>query len=297
MTTRPPEPQVEVRKVFITPEMALKFLEGTTVANRSISERRVDSYVAEIKRGDWTFNHQGIALDKDGNLIDGQHRMWAIVRADQGVWMMVSKGDINRDNIDSGGVRSVADQMFLLDGTHHSKMLVSRACICHEIEMGSIDTSSKLTLALARESYAHYQEGLEWSVRDLGSKRTFGTAPFAGTLAYGHATNPEKVAEFTRQVRDGEGLVKSDPAYPLREKLLSMSGGTLHYTRYEVVAMTMRALLAYLKGERLMVIKPNVLDSKFFKDARTFFRKAHKNVPAQPTKDAVPPLVRKKPAP
>ena len=32
---------------------------------------------------DWQFNHQGIAFDVDGKLIDGQHRLEAIVRADK----------------------------------------------------------------------------------------------------------------------------------------------------------------------------------------------------------------------
>ena len=42
-----------------------------------------DPWIArDMKAGHWRLTHQGIAFDPAGVLIDGQHRLWAIVESD-----------------------------------------------------------------------------------------------------------------------------------------------------------------------------------------------------------------------
>ena len=54
--------------------------------------RWVNHLATLIKNGEFTLTHQGIAFDEDGNLIDGQHRLHAIIKAGIAVKMEVSSG-------------------------------------------------------------------------------------------------------------------------------------------------------------------------------------------------------------
>lgn len=72
----------------ITPEGAAGYLKhnvepefGKPGSNRSWVAARVDALCQQMLDGKWFFNHQGIAFDTTGNLIDGQHRLRAIVKA------------------------------------------------------------------------------------------------------------------------------------------------------------------------------------------------------------------------
>lgn len=76
---------------LVTPEFAAIVLRDKNKNNRQIRTERVNQYVRDIKRGDWKVTHQGIAFDKEGNLIDGQHRLSAVVKANIPVYMMVCR--------------------------------------------------------------------------------------------------------------------------------------------------------------------------------------------------------------
>lgn len=64
----------------ITPDDAIIWLEERA-ANRPVSDRVVKDYSRQMKEGWWQDTPQGIAFGVDGKLIDGQHRLWAIVEA------------------------------------------------------------------------------------------------------------------------------------------------------------------------------------------------------------------------
>lgn len=51
--------------------------------NRNLVSGRIQRYAQEVFDGYWETTHQGIAFDEDGYLIDGQHRLSAIVKANE----------------------------------------------------------------------------------------------------------------------------------------------------------------------------------------------------------------------
>ncbi len=66
----------------ITPECASDWLENRNLPlNRTLSETIAKRYADTMRAGRWLLTHQGIAFDKDGFVIDGQHRLRAIVLA------------------------------------------------------------------------------------------------------------------------------------------------------------------------------------------------------------------------
>lgn len=82
-----------LRSVYIdmTPELAQKYLD-TQVRNRSLNQRWVTALTNAIKRGEWILDGNSIKMDENGHLIDGQHRLEAVVRSGITVPMEVKSG-------------------------------------------------------------------------------------------------------------------------------------------------------------------------------------------------------------
>lgn len=100
------KPQVMV----ITPAVAQSFLQHNT-DNRKKRGWWVSGLANMIKRGEWIPTHQGVAFSKSGKLIDGQHRLEAIVEANIPVEMLVVT-DVREDAykvLDNGVKRTLAD--------------------------------------------------------------------------------------------------------------------------------------------------------------------------------------------
>ncbi|MEX5590866.1 hypothetical protein, partial [Pseudomonas urmiensis] len=75
----------------VTPDMARKYLECNN-GSRPVRKQWVAELARRIRDGEWRQTHQGIAFDSDGNVLDGQHRLMAIVLANLPVSIMVFNG-------------------------------------------------------------------------------------------------------------------------------------------------------------------------------------------------------------
>jgi len=93
--------------IKVTPPLAESWLKQNTF-NRTVSRHTVSRYAHDMRVGAWTLNHQGIAFDDDGVLVDGQHRLMAVIDANAEVDMMVTWG-ASRVGIDELRVRSASD--------------------------------------------------------------------------------------------------------------------------------------------------------------------------------------------
>lgn len=83
--------------VTVTPEMAREFLGHNIKTNRRKSKETINRYARIMRAGGWNLTHQGIAFDTEGSLIDGQHRLEAIIAANVPVQMMVTYNVEHRD--------------------------------------------------------------------------------------------------------------------------------------------------------------------------------------------------------
>ena len=106
---------MKIETVNITPAMAGKFLLANH-RNRTLVENRVNILSEMIVRGEWQFNGSPIVFDKNGLLIDGQHRLAAIHRADIACETVVVCGldSSTQLTIDSGRPRTLTDQLVLM---------------------------------------------------------------------------------------------------------------------------------------------------------------------------------------
>lgn len=96
--------------MLVTPAMAEHWLVANT-DNRPIRRFTVLEYAGAMKRGEWKLSPQGVTFSASGRLLDGQHRLAAIVQAGVNVWLYVTRGapDDVFSVLDQGARRSYAD--------------------------------------------------------------------------------------------------------------------------------------------------------------------------------------------
>lgn len=82
-------------KVTVTPQLAASWLERNQI-NRPLSQPHVTRIAAQIKAGRWRYNGETIKLSPSGDVLDGQHRLWAIIEANMPVEILVVF-DVERD--------------------------------------------------------------------------------------------------------------------------------------------------------------------------------------------------------
>lgn len=94
----------------VTPEMAKEMLKGNST-NRQISKSTVNLYANDMKNGNWKLGGQGISISKTGRLLDGQHRLKAIIQTNILIVMLVCTDvDDTNANFDNGRKRTITDQ-------------------------------------------------------------------------------------------------------------------------------------------------------------------------------------------
>lgn len=145
----------------ITPEKAREYFE-TSRGNRNISERYVSVYADEMKNGTWKMNGVPIIFDYDGNLIDGHHRLLAIIKANVPVTTAVFRGVDPKcfTTIDVGRGRNLA-QIISIDKDINYAVCSSIVTIYVKLKYGYSlrdDKTLKLEYKSMNYLYSIYQQ-------------------------------------------------------------------------------------------------------------------------------------------
>ena len=100
--------------IQVTPRMAETWLKQNTLegkGNRKFRKAHARTIAEEMRRGEWKLTHQGIAFGMSGRLLDGQHRLSAIVESGttQSILVFIDAPEDTFDNHDRGAMRGIAD--------------------------------------------------------------------------------------------------------------------------------------------------------------------------------------------
>lgn len=132
----------------ITPEIAKEYLKHNT-KNRNINRRSVESLARDMKNGRFLHTHQGIAFDSEGTLIDGQHRLLAIVLADKPIEINVTRGLPPEAALftDRGVSKSLGDIMRFSDyGTEEEARILRNQYMLSAISQMVVNSYKKMKL-------------------------------------------------------------------------------------------------------------------------------------------------------
>ncbi len=113
--------------IDISPDLAKYYLSKNT-ANRNVNKSHVSGLAMQMKKGLWLLTHQAICFDVAGNLIDGQHRLHAIIKANLVIKMMVVHGAANETFtvLDTGRNRNAGDVLSIENVKNYNQVA---ACI------------------------------------------------------------------------------------------------------------------------------------------------------------------------
>lgn len=104
---------------IITPKIARQLLERNT-DNRPARSTHVETLRLAFQRGEYRMTHQGVAFDKAGRLLDGQHRLMAIAECHDGMsFPMMVTTDVEEGVyklLDTGLRRSPSDLLGISQG-------------------------------------------------------------------------------------------------------------------------------------------------------------------------------------
>ena len=200
------------KKILITPEMAKGYLAKKSNFQRAISNAIVDRYAESMKRGEWlcTPTHC-VGISSDGFIVDGQHRLSAVVRSGCSVemWVMRDAPLEIFSVIDQGRIRSVA-QIAKMRGLKHTSPheLAAVAALGWQPNLGDRQVASNaLSKAdvLALAEYHSDELDVVFPVYYSGVSQ-IRTAPFRGALLRIAVSRPDcipSVSDFVRIVANG----------------------------------------------------------------------------------------------
>lgn len=120
--------------MLVTPKLAKEML--TKNRNREIRPHRVQEFAGMIKDGKFRLTHHGIAFNEDGALIDGQHRLMAVMQAGIPIEVQVSHYG---DDVDDWGYIPVdgSQPRNLSDHTGIDKKLIPTVRYIATIALGT----------------------------------------------------------------------------------------------------------------------------------------------------------------
>lgn len=243
----------------VTPEIAAKWIE-TGAPNRKPARHQINIFANAMKAGRWEYNGQDIILDRDGHLIDGQHRLLAVIKSGQNVVMGVKRGVPSEAfmTIDSGKARNVADIVSMISDVDR-KRAASIARYAH-----SFDTTGHFAYAATRMDVTDYFIKWQEQIEAISSAPIFHRRPLIhdssvgviGFFATRHGVyTVEDWQEFIQPVITGENLKPGDPRFALRDWAINRKfreKGKIDPGRMNHAII--RAWQHYVRGEELFSI-------------------------------------------
>lgn len=246
----------------VTPFLAAAYLERNT-KNRRMSSARVEAYAAAMQRGEWIFNGDSIRFSVDGALLDGQHRLSAVVKSGTTQNFLVVRGLPKNvfATIDTGAARTASDVIGLV-GVKNQNVAAAGARMYLNWKRngspGEPNTKDRLSNAQILEfcsdndlldRAASYVAGNTFIKKFMSpSISCFSYLAFSDA-SEGMATS------FLDEVSNKTEIFADSPAFLLRERLLEMSGAKMKATKKDKTALVFKAFRLWRAGRKMKQLK------------------------------------------
>lgn len=246
-------PAVTSAVELVTPALAEKWL-ANMAQNRNLSENAVLAYAEDMEAGRWEVTNQGIGFDSAGKLIDGQHRLKAVILAGVDVRMLVTRGlaPDAMERVDTGRKRSVSDMLGLAGYTNTAKLVAA----INIIRMAYANRATTTTRGRVDEVLLlkPYSEQLQW-VTSQTTVKGLSVGPLMAALVMAMPLGEAKVKEAQDKLWSGVGLEAENPMLTLRNFLLANAGSKTRATNLVVFRKSLRAIEAYVAGEKMQKLQ------------------------------------------
>lgn len=209
---------VETKIIQMTPEMC-KYWLGRNPRNRPIDRRLVDQYSRDIIAGSWQLNGETICIDENGNLINGQHRCHAGIKANRSFETILVTGlkSSAMDTIDGGKKRTYSDRLRMRDVKNASAVA---ATISFMAQIAARNLKRPALSPKEMDRVLEVHPGIEESAAvALRSNRTISAWLAAVHYIGTYLGNKDDADAFARTLLDGQKNYEHDAAVFYRDFL------------------------------------------------------------------------------
>lgn len=243
----------------ITPMKAAMWLEGANLRNRPLNMGRAKVIAAAIVRGEWALNGAAIRFCTNGQLLDGQHRLQAIVLAGQPVRSLVVRGlsPETFHTIDTNCKSRTMSDVMALAGHKSANVTAAAARLAYSYETygnpyeakGEKAATVEQVMAMAdtpaMRAAINATISFKWCKKYLSmSLVTFAYYAF-------DKYRPEHADGFFAKLESGIGLEAGSPILLLRDKLMVERGNIMRETQVSKAALLFKCWRLYLLGSNV----------------------------------------------
>ena len=246
-----------VEVIHVTPEIAQHWLTFNT-SNRGLVNKKIEQYQRDMEAGEWRDDGATIRF-AHGKLLDGQHRLHALIVAGAKIRFVVVHGlpTEAQATMDTGRNRSSAD-ILSIEGMEswEARTLGAaiHAIIAHESGL-PLYATAKAQNHKARDYYLEHSVQLGNSlalVKGLPRKHSIMLHSRMLVLHYFFARKDEQAAAvFFEQLATGANLSRSSPIYQLRTRLEYDAKDGKRRSLREEIGFTIRAWNSYRRGNQM----------------------------------------------
>jgi hypothetical protein len=234
--------------VFTTPDMATTLLDHNPI-NRHKKMRWVESLKRDFQADRWLQTHESIAINKLGDMHDGQHRADALAQSGKG-WPLYVTFNVPPSGMyatDSGDRRSVNEKLALL--FPDSKITQKTAALARSAMSGLNARGLRYTESELADFVIKYKEAVDWASEALkGHRSDTQAAIFKSLLWWGQ----EKIEPFVERLVKVKWQSENDPARALYlwiQKSKNDNRKKSYATPLSYYKKTLCAIYAYIEGK------------------------------------------------
>ena len=264
-----PQPGIIAQPILVTPEMAAAYL-AANKRNRPLRKARVERYARDMSEGRWQMNGETIIISDEGNLLNGQHRLEAVVKAAVPVWMMVTSGvpESAFSTMDAGLTRTAGDVLGM-KGILNFNQVAAVARICLNYKDGVSLSTPRTNLEIEEAIELHPE--IESYVSSHNKIYNLTHSSIVIAICYiaqrfGEDTQ-NSVDDFVRGVSTGVNLDEFDARLTYRNKIIAMTADKQRRPEQTVVwYFTQRALTHYLNDNAIAKLVPGRGETPHFSE-------------------------------
>lgn len=246
----------EILEADVTPELALEWL-TVNVNNRTISRKHVRMLADAMRHDRFEFVGDPIRFDREGRLLDGQHRLEAIIESETTQHMAVMVGLDPTDQVfmDTGRRRNPGDQLLVALGIRDGNRA---AAIARTYLMWKDRVFISQTRTFSMPELVDWAEANESLLVDAtrrsrtvtGHKVPTSGAVCGAVYLAAHELSPTDAAVFFERLSDGAELEVTNPILVLRNKIIKVARQD-RWTQVEEFAYYTRAWNAWRANDQL----------------------------------------------
>lgn len=241
------------RDVKVTPEMALELLCGN-IANRSLRPSHIAYLSTMMKDGKWQKGHPAaILIATDGEILDGQHRLYAVLDSERTVWMniCVPESKEMRQFVDIGIQRTLADVLTFHKEPSRNRLVAGLINFASQVATNSV---TKLPPERAKAVFGKHAESFMWladtfTTTSMGMKKM----PILYAICEMYERDKAMALAFYLSFKSPDGAVQ--PARMLRDFALQNVGRAGQAVRIIEYRKALFCCRAALRGERVTRIQ------------------------------------------